>query len=293
MIAVYALGRRSSLAPRGAALAAALFGAMPVCLLQATTNYVDLISAGWLLSAVVALWHYEATGSRAGARIQRRRRRSARGHESVDTHVVRGDCRGADVGHLPRGPDRARRRIDAAVLFAAPMLDLGCVLVRSRLDRAEQSRFTRIRSARSGGRSSTARSKSAGTAGRRSSPIRSRPCVSACGIRDSGRSMAASAFCSGDSRCRPSRCSWFGSRRIRARVRCPACCCSRCCRLVWRRSSSSDTPTCSSSRASSSSSARRSSSATRHSWTKRADDSRAPARRCAPWRSSRSARRCC
>ena len=64
MLAVYALGRRSSLAPRGAALAAALFGAMPVCLLQTTTNYVDLISAAWLLSAVIALWHYEATGSR-------------------------------------------------------------------------------------------------------------------------------------------------------------------------------------------------------------------------------------
>ncbi len=34
--------------------------------------------------------------------------------------------------------------------------------------------------------------------------------MSGCGIRDSGRSTAASAFCSGDSRRRPSGCSSFG-----------------------------------------------------------------------------------
>jgi hypothetical protein len=64
MLAVFALGRRFSLTPRGAAFAAALFGAMPVCFHQTTTNYVDLISAAWLLSAAVALWHYEETASR-------------------------------------------------------------------------------------------------------------------------------------------------------------------------------------------------------------------------------------
>jgi hypothetical protein len=64
MGAVFSLGRRFSLTPRGAFLAAALFGAMPVSLLQTTTNYVDLISAAWILSAAVALWQYETSGSR-------------------------------------------------------------------------------------------------------------------------------------------------------------------------------------------------------------------------------------
>ncbi len=60
---VFALGRRLSLTARGAFLAAMLFAMMPVALLQAPSNYVDLISAAWLLSAVVALLHYEDTGS--------------------------------------------------------------------------------------------------------------------------------------------------------------------------------------------------------------------------------------
>jgi len=64
--AVFAIGRRFTLSPRGAFLAAALVAVMPVSLLQAPSNYVDLISTGWLLAATVALWHFEDTGSRFG-----------------------------------------------------------------------------------------------------------------------------------------------------------------------------------------------------------------------------------
>ena len=124
MIAVYALGRRSSLAPRGAALAAALFGAMPVCLLQATTNYVDLISAGWLLSAIIALWHYEATGSRvalafSGAGV------GLLAGTKVSTLTLCAVIAVAAMWIIGRVVRRARERIDAAVLFAAPMLISG------------------------------------------------------------------------------------------------------------------------------------------------------------------------
>jgi len=63
-IAVFALAGRFSLAAREAFLASALFAAMPVALLQAPTNYVDLISGAWLLSAVVALLHYSDSRSR-------------------------------------------------------------------------------------------------------------------------------------------------------------------------------------------------------------------------------------
>ena len=62
-LAVFALARRFSLRPREAFLASALFATMPVSLLQAPTNYVDLISAAWLLSGVVALLHFAESRS--------------------------------------------------------------------------------------------------------------------------------------------------------------------------------------------------------------------------------------
>lgn len=64
MAAVFALGRRFGLSARGSAFAACLFGTMPVVLLQATSNYVDIISNVWLLGAAVTLLAYEASGSR-------------------------------------------------------------------------------------------------------------------------------------------------------------------------------------------------------------------------------------
>lgn len=62
--AVYALARRFGASPRGAALAGGLFGAAPVVLLQAASNYIDLIASVWLLAAAVALLRYEADDAR-------------------------------------------------------------------------------------------------------------------------------------------------------------------------------------------------------------------------------------
>src|SRR5437867_1843380 len=65
MAAIFAIGRRFGLSRRGALFAAGIFGAMPVVLLQATSNYVDIISNVWLLAAAAALLRYEESGSRA------------------------------------------------------------------------------------------------------------------------------------------------------------------------------------------------------------------------------------
>jgi hypothetical protein len=65
IFAVHAIGRAFGLRHRGAFFAAGLFGAMPVVLHQATSNYIDVIVNVWILSAAVALLAYERSGSRA------------------------------------------------------------------------------------------------------------------------------------------------------------------------------------------------------------------------------------
>ena len=124
MLAVYDLGRRSSLAPRGALLAAALVGAMPVCLLQATTNYVDLISAAWLLSAIVALWHYERTGSHLALALAGTGVGLLAGTK-VSTLTLCAAIAAAATWIICRVVRGARSRWSAAALFAAPMLVSG------------------------------------------------------------------------------------------------------------------------------------------------------------------------
>jgi hypothetical protein len=64
ILSVFVIGRRFGLTHRGALFAAGLFGTMPVILPQAASNYVDLITAAWVLAAAAALLVYEKTGCR-------------------------------------------------------------------------------------------------------------------------------------------------------------------------------------------------------------------------------------
>jgi hypothetical protein len=119
--AVFSLARRFALPPRGAFLAAALFTLMPVSLLQAPSNYVDVISSAWLLSAMVALLHYEEAGSRVGLAL---------------AGLATGLLAGTKASTLPlaallvafaavviwRGRRDGRRRAAQLGLFIAPML---------------------------------------------------------------------------------------------------------------------------------------------------------------------------
>ena len=64
ILSVFVIGRRFGLSHRGAFFAAGIFGTMPVILPQAASNYVDLITAAWVLAAAATLLQYEETGCR-------------------------------------------------------------------------------------------------------------------------------------------------------------------------------------------------------------------------------------
>ena len=119
IVAVFALGRRLGLRPRGAFFAAALFGAMPVVILQAVSNYIDLIFNAWILAAAVALLAYERSGSR-----------TALGVGGLTTGLLLGSkyqsilfaafLAGIALIAVHRRGLRGARRLRAAALFAIP-----------------------------------------------------------------------------------------------------------------------------------------------------------------------------
>ena len=127
--AVYVLGRRFGLSPRGAALAGGLFGLMPVVLLQATSNYVDIVANAWLLAAAVALLRYEEGGAAAGgSRLSLALAGLATGLFPRQQVPVADSRRGArrdrrDPHQAPR--ELARARLTSGALFALPALLAG------------------------------------------------------------------------------------------------------------------------------------------------------------------------
>ena len=62
--AVVALARRYGLGARAALLTGAAFATMPVVVLQATSNYIDLVVNAWVLAGAVALIEYARAGRR-------------------------------------------------------------------------------------------------------------------------------------------------------------------------------------------------------------------------------------
>lgn len=117
--AVYALGRQLGLAPRGAGLAAGLFGAMPVVLLQATTDYIDLIANVWLLAAAVALLRYERSGCRMALGLGGLATGLLLGSKYMMLPLALALAALAGVAVLRR-ESGAARRAGAAALFALP-----------------------------------------------------------------------------------------------------------------------------------------------------------------------------
>lgn len=122
--AVFALGRALGLRPRGALFAAALFGAMPVVLLQATSNYVDVVVNAWILAAAVALLAYQRTGSSAALVVGGLTTGLVLGSKYQAILIAAFLAGIALVALLGRGL-RGARLLRAAALFALPAASAG------------------------------------------------------------------------------------------------------------------------------------------------------------------------